>query len=54
MSKKFGFSVLVPASLYEELIPLVAARVPDAQLTPYDEDPALFPPHAETAEVGGG
>jgi phosphoglycerate dehydrogenase-like enzyme len=43
--------ILVPASVYEELTPLAAARVPTAHLTPYDEDPALTPPHAEEAEV---
>jgi phosphoglycerate dehydrogenase-like enzyme len=43
--------ILVPASLHEELIPLVATRVPEAHLTPYEEDPALFPPHADDAEI---
>ena len=43
--------ILVPAPLLEELIVPVAARVPDAVLTPYDEDPALSPPHADEAEI---
>jgi hypothetical protein len=43
--------ILVPSSLHDELIPLVAARVPQAVLTPYDEDPALSPTHADEAEV---
>ena len=43
--------ILVPASLLEELIAPVAARVPDAVLTPYDEDPARTPPYKDEAEI---
>ncbi|MES2463651.1 MAG: D-2-hydroxyacid dehydrogenase [Armatimonadota bacterium] len=51
MSKLSDLHILVPASLYEELVPAVVALVPEAHLTPYDEDPALAPPHADEAEI---
>ncbi len=51
MSTPSRLHVLVPASVHQELIPLAAARVPAAHLTPYDEDPALSPPYAAEAEV---
>jgi phosphoglycerate dehydrogenase-like enzyme len=51
MSTVSGIDILVPISVFEDLLPLAAARVPAANLVPYDEDPAIPPPHAEEAEV---